>query len=65
MQRPKLFYIHYNGMDRRLDEWVDEEKVLFGEDVLETPTLTPLPVSTTLIITNSSSIPILFTKVFI
>lgn len=43
MQRPKLFYIHYNGMDRRLDEWVDEEKVLFGEDVLETPTLTPLP----------------------
>lgn len=28
-KRHKLYYIHYEGMDRRMDEWVERERWVF------------------------------------
>ena len=28
-KRHKLYYIHYEGMDRRMDEWVERERCVF------------------------------------
>lgn len=27
-----MFYIHYNGMDRRLDEWIDRSRIVDEEN---------------------------------
>ena len=28
----QFYYVHYNGMDRRLDEWIDKSRIVEEED---------------------------------
>lgn len=48
---PKLeFYVHYEGMDRRLDEWVDKSRFV---DPVSQPPITPSQVTETAILTRA------------
>lgn len=39
-----IYYVHYNGMDRRLDEWVDKSRILDVADLTDKQTPLPTPV---------------------
>lgn len=36
-----MYYVHYNGMDRRLDEWVDKSRIVDDENE-HTSAVTPV-----------------------
>lgn len=44
----QLYYIHYNGMDRRLDEWIDKSRIVREKEEYTSTLTTPIDQGKTL-----------------